>query len=52
MFDPWFPKIPHAEEQLHQRATATETVLWCLQATTTEPTGPRAHSLQQEKPLR
>ena len=38
-FDPWSRKIPHAMGQQS---------LW---ATTLEPTLPRAHALQQEKPL-
>ena len=31
--------------------TATEPVLWCLGAATTEPACPQAHAPQQEKPL-
>ena len=30
-------KIPHATEQLSPYATTTESVLWSLRATTTEP---------------
>ena len=43
-------ELPHAVEQLRQRATTTEPVLQSPGATTTKPTHPRAHVSQQEKP--
>ena len=50
-FEPWSGEIPHAAEQLSPRATTTEPALYSPRATTTEARVPRAHALQQEKPL-
>ena len=50
-FKPWSGKIPHAAEQPSQCATTTEPALWSPRVTTTEARVPRAHALQQEKPL-
>ena len=49
----WPPvwKIPHATEQLSLCARISEPLIWGPGATTTETGAPRAHALQQKKPL-
>ena len=50
-FDPWPGKIPYTKEQLGPCTTALEPVFQSLEPRLLEPAGPRACSLQPDKPL-
>ena len=49
-FNPWFRKIPHAAKQIGPYAATIEPAPQSQEGTVTEPTCPRAHAPQQEKP--